>query len=257
MLLSLSNLSFTGFHYPQLKQLPENLGLEFFYEFGTDRYWEQVLQDIYADRPFEGLSFHGPCISVNLADPTDTHYLSVYNRLFELAAAWHAHFVVVHTNETFSGDKPYLRQLVQDRLGELLDLSRKRQVRLLIENVGLTSKNTLLFDWPEYLELLTALPQAGALLDAGHAFINGWHLPAVIEHLGSRLTAAHLHDNQGQLDEHLPIGYGKIDWSSVFAAFRNYTPDITLVFEYDNVDISTVLTSIKNVAQVFLPGVPL
>ncbi len=251
MLLSLSNLSFTGFHYPELKQLPANLGLEFFYEFGTNEYWEQILREIYTDRPLKGLSFHGPCISVNLANPNDVHYLSLYNCLFELAAKWNAHFVVVHTNETFSGDKAYLRRMIQNRLGELLDLARKRQVRLLIENVGLTTKNTLLFDWPEYLELLAELPQAGALLDVGHAYINGWHLSHVIEQLGNRLMAAHLHDNQGQYDEHLPVGYGKIDWSSVFAAFRKWTPEITLVFEYDNVDIRTALSSIQNVTQAF------
>lgn len=252
MLLSLSNLSFIGFNYPVLKQLPTNLGLEIFYEFGNDFHWERVLKEIYAHQPLENLSIHGPCVGVNLANEHDIHYLDVYKTVFEFAAKWKAKFVVVHTNEEFTGDKTIVQERVRHRLRELLTLSKNYQVQLVIENVGLKPKGTLLFNWKEYLELLFTLPEAGSLIDTGHAHINKWNLVNVIQQLGNRLIAFHLHDNHGLLDDHLPIGLGTINWNVLFAAILSHAPKATLVFEYANVDLPTVLSSIQTVNNHYL-----
>jgi sugar phosphate isomerase/epimerase len=255
MLLSLSNLSFVGFNYTALKQLPTNLGLEIFYEFGDNFHWERVMREIYANRPLQNLSIHGPCIGSNLAGENDTHYLPLYKNVFAFAAKWKADFVVVHTNEEFKGEKALVRERVHDRLRELLTLSQQHQVQLLIENVGLKDKNTLLFDWQEYLELLSSLPAAGALLDIGHAYINKWNLPNVIQQLGNRLIAYHLHDNHGLSDDHLPIGNGNIDLNPLFTAILSYTPKATLVFEYANVDLQTALANIQTVNNHYLSSI--
>ena len=208
--------------------------------------------EIYGDCPVRNLSIHGPCLGVNLADENDTHYLTLYKDAFEFAAKWKADYVVVHTNEEFTGEKSLVRQRVYHRLQELLTLSQQYQIQLLIENVGLRNKNTLLFDWKEYSELLTSLPVAGALLDTGHAHINQWNLPHVIEQLGNRLIAYHLHDNHGLSDDHLSIEQGTIDWQPLFAAILSYTPKATLVFEYANVDFETALANIESVSNYYL-----
>ena len=247
MLLSLSNLSYIGFNYKALKQLPTNLGLEIFYEFGDNFHWERVMREIYGNQPPQNLSIHGPCIGINLVDENQTHYLNLYKNVFAFAAKWKADFVVVHTNEEFNGEKELGRERVYNRLRELLALSQNYQVQLLIENVGLRNKNTLLFDWREYLELLSLLPEAGALLDTGHAHINQWNLPKVIEQLGNQLIAYHLHDNDGLSDEHLPIGQGTIEWQPLFTTILSSTPKATLVFEYANVDFQTTLANIQTV----------
>jgi len=252
MLLSLSNLSFTGFNYKALKQLPTNLGLEIFYEFGDNFHWERVLTDIYGDRPAENLSIHGPCLGVNLADENNTHYLPLYKNVFAFAAKWKVTFVVVHTNEEFTGEKALVRERVYHRLQELLTLSQEYQVQLLIENVGLRNKKTLLFDLKEYLELLASLSAAGALLDTGHAHINQWDLPHVIEQLGNRLIACHLHDNHGLSDDHLPIHQGTIHWQPLFTALLSFAPKTALVFEYANVDLLTALANIETVSNHYL-----
>lgn len=252
MLLSLSNLSFIGFNYKALKQLPTHLGLEIFYEFGDHFHWVRVMREIYENRPVQNLSIHGPCLGINLADEHDNHYFSLYKNVFAFAAKWKADFVVVHTNEEYTGDKAHIRQQVYRRLQKLLTLSQEYQVQLLIENVGLRNKNTLLFDWQEYLELLSSLPAAGALLDTGHAHINQWDLPHVIEQLGNRLIACHLHDNHGLTDDHLLIGEGTIDWQPLFNAILSYTPKATLVFEYANVDLQTALANIETVSNHYL-----
>lgn len=247
MQLSLSNLAFTGFACYALKDIPDFLGIEIFYEFGNDLYWDTLLKQLFAGRLKHRLSLHGPCIATNLADPTDSHYLAQYKQALELATKWQADFIVVHTNEAFQGDKRSAQNLVKQRLNELVTLARAYPVELVIENVGLRNKGTLLFDWQDYWELLAAFPAAGAMLDTGHAHINGWQLPQVIEQLGSRLTACHLHDNDGTADEHQPIGRGNISWEPVFAAIRHFCPDTTLVFEYAKVNLETALTSMDDV----------
>ncbi len=252
MRLSLSNLSFVGFNYAALKYLPADLGIEVFYEFGNDIYWERVMKELYANRPVQNLSIHGPSVGINLADENDIRYMALYKDVFQFAARWDAAFVVVHTNEAFNGEKERVRERIQQRLKKLLAISGDHHVPLLIENVGLNTKGTLLFDWPEYLELLSGLPEAGALIDTGHANINHWNLPDVIKRLGDRLVASHLHDNQGVSDEHLPVGDGIIDWTSVFAAITSFAPESTMVFEYANVDVQTALSNINMVKNQYL-----
>lgn len=249
MQLSLSNLAFTGFDGYALKNISECLGLEIFYEFGNDLYWDTLLKQIFAERLQYRLSLHGPCIATNLADPTDSHYLAQYQQALELAGRWKANFIVVHTNEAFQGDKQVAQDLVVKRLQELVTMAKNYPVQLAIENVGLRNKGTLLFDWNDYCNLLAAFPFAGALLDTGHAHVNGWQLPQVIEQLGPRLTACHLHDNYGTTDDHRPIGQGNIPWQAVFAAIRTCCPEATLVFEYAHVNLETALTSIDDVSN--------
>jgi sugar phosphate isomerase/epimerase len=63
-------------------------------------------------------------------------------------------------------------------------------------------------------------------LDIGHAHCNSnttvirW-----IERLGPLIGYVHLHDNHGQCDEHLGLGYGTIPLNDVCQALNEYTPD--------------------------------
>ena len=85
---------------------------------------------------------------------------------------------------------------------------------LLIENV--------LDDAPEMLrEILLRLddPRAGVCLDAGHAFVAGdVPLHEWTDALAFALRHAHLHDNDGAFDLHLPLGAGKIDCAALLRA---------------------------------------
>ena len=244
MKISVSNLSFAGFRYKELQALPAHIGLELFVEFGTEYYWEKVLQELYTDQDRQQLSFHAPCLSVNLADPFDTQYLALYESFFRFASAWQPDFIVLHTNEDLAGEPVLLRQLVEKRLAQLFDMAALYDLRLVIENVGLIAKNNLLYNRNQYFDLLQKFPQAYALIDTGHAHANAWNLSELIHELGPRLLGVHLHDNGGQLDEHLPIGEGTISWPAVLAAVQTYAPEANLVLEYDRVDLPVVQNSI-------------
>lgn len=228
MRFEVSDLLFAGFAKNALRSLTPEYGIEFFYEFGKDYYWDEET----AAWGRRELSLHGPCVAVNMVDANDAHYLAAFREALAYAAKINAGFVVAHTNEGWQGAKAQVQLLVKRRLGELLTLAAEYKVRLLIENVGLRTKNNVLFEAEEYVALFDALPQAGALLDTGHANVNGWDLAEVVRALGPRLTACHIHDNSGEGDEHLPVGRGTIDWQAYFAAVKEFAPQAAQVLEY-------------------------
>ena len=101
-------------------------------------------------------------------------------------------------------------------LRDLEPLARELGVALAVENLTNHDANVL---------CLTGLYEAfepevlGFCFDSGHANIAGdtdW----LIEHAFPRLKVLHLHDNNGQADQHALPGQGTVDWAKVVAAIR-------------------------------------
>ena len=228
MRFEISDLLFPGFTKAELEKLDEQYGIEFFYEFGKDYYWNKMV----ADWGKRSLSIHAPCVALNLADVKQKNYDRVIEKTLIYAKKCHADFVVVHTNELLDGDKHIIQTRVIRRLRKVINLAESYGVKILIENVGLRTKGNVLFDLPEYMALFDIFPQAGALLDTGHAHVNGWDIAAVVMALGKRLKACHIHDNDGSGDAHLPVGEGTIDWKAYFTAVKKFAPQATQVLEY-------------------------
>src|SRR3984885_11812498 len=89
-------------------------------------------------------------------------------------------------------------------------------VRILIENL----QNEI--TTPEHiLEILRVghFDRVGVCLDIGHANLsrpeNNIGIDEAFELLKPRIAQLHLHDNQGQKDDHLWPGNGSIDWANV------------------------------------------
>ncbi len=61
----------------------------------------------------------------------------------------------------------------------------------------------------------------GFVLDVGHANTNG-NLSCFLEQLRDRMVHVHIHDNHGIRDEHLPVGFGTVDWKAVSRALDGY-----------------------------------
>jgi sugar phosphate isomerase/epimerase len=49
--------------------------------------------------------------------------------------------------------------------------------------------------------------------------------------MGQRLKHVHLHDNDGQRDDHLPVGQGSIDFDSFFETLYKWVPEVTVSME--------------------------
>ena len=75
-------------------------------------------------------------------------------------------------------------------------------------------------------------PIAGYLIDTGHAHINKWGIPKLINDIAPRLYGFHLHDNSRQYDAHLAFGNGTIDWPPIFEAMKQLSDDCDYIFEY-------------------------
>lgn len=145
--------------------------------------------------------------------------------------------MVVHTNEGYHGEAKAVRELVYQRLGEVISLAQSYGVQVVIENVGLRPCGSLLFDFEEYLELFDRYPQALALLDTGHAHVNEWDIPEAVRCLQKKLLAVHVHDNDGSGDSHQPVELGTIKWEPYFAAIRDYAPHALQILEYAYIEL--------------------
>ena len=241
-IIEISDLAFSAFNEIEMEKLPEDYGIEFFYEFGSDSYWDVVLHRMRADK--KTLSIHGPCVTVNLADPNDTAYLERYRKTFLYAKKTGAKYVVVHTNEQWSGDMEFCRQLVLERLRRIELLANELDgAKMGIENVGLKQNN--LFDEEAYVALFEEFQAAGAVIDVGHAHINNWDTCRVITALNRRISAFHLHDNDGKIDEHLPLFAGTIDWRSLMEIIKQYASQAAFVFEYADGNYKNAANMIK------------
>lgn len=116
-------------------------------------------------------------------------------------------------------------------LEELVQIARPQGITLAYENVGGPAAS--LFTQEEYIHALDHVdPCVKYLLDVGHAHMNGWNIPEVIDALADRLCGLHLHDNDGTGDSHLPIGQGTIPWEEVFASMKRLSPECVFVLEY-------------------------
>ncbi len=113
-----------------------------------------------------------------------------------------------------------------ESLLEICEYAEKSSLKIMLENV-------FELDPHLHLELFNRVNQEvlGFCLDVGHVYafsktkLNKW-----IELLGNRIGHLHLHDNNGDEDEHLAPGSGIIDFDVVFSwlSERNKRPTFTL-----------------------------
>ena len=225
--IEISDLVFPAFNKVELEKIPLAYGLEIFYEFGGNAYWDRLLERLQITGRY--FSIHGPCMTVNLADVNDTAYFQRY--------------------EQWQGKREDVQALVKKRLHHIEALAQRMQgAVMVIENVGLNQYN--LFNEEEYMALLSEFPTAKSLIDVGHAQVNGWNFEQFIRELGPRITAFHLHDNDGKHDQHLPIGTSSIDWPHLLMILKNYTPQAVLVLEYANGTFQTADTLMEHIETV-------
>ena len=77
-----------------------------------------------------------------------------------------------------------------------------------VENVGYPLKKNLLFDYHDFIQLFSDLPEdIGCLIDTGHAMLNQWNIVESIETLVSstEYRGYHLNNNDGIHDSHYPL----------------------------------------------------
>jgi sugar phosphate isomerase/epimerase len=181
----------------------------------------------------KSVTLHGPFIDLNAGSPDPAVRRLTRQRLeqvTELVPLFKPRSVVCHAGydtrrhayfkEAWSQYSLEIWSWMADRLAE-------HGTRLMLENVY--------EDGPQDIQFLfknLKNRKVGFCLDTGHASaFSHSRIEVWLQILGPCLGQLHLHDNQGNWDEHLAIGSGKIDFDILFDYFKrkkNTPPIVTL-----------------------------
>lgn len=166
---------------------------------------------------------HGLVTDVNIASiHPELRFASVglHRRAIEASANAGASLYVVHPGFTsWSFYRPAAKRALDESLEELSILAEELGICVAVENMP--QSDWLLFDRPGL-----DLRGLGLVLDVGHANTCGT-LGEFLEH--PDLAHVHLHDNAGGSDDHLPLGRGNIDFTTVLKRIKE--KGITAVLE--------------------------
>jgi len=75
----------------------------------------------------------------------------------------------------------------------------------------------------------------GAVLDTGHQNAQKEILPLSVEKLGNKIFYLHVSDNDGKVNDHLPLGKGNIDWEGIFLALKKHNYQGYVAIDIGNV----------------------
>ncbi len=248
----ISHLPYIGYSVFQMAEIPKQYGVEIFAEYGDDYYWKYQLGKIMDGRTGK-LSIHGPFCQINLAaeDCAFEEVKESFQRTFQMVRTYHAVHCVLHPH----GEVPYpgfdIKEGCKRALERTLvleELARSQGVELLVENMPFTEQ---IMDQEAFLQTFGPEKHLRFLIDTGHAILNHWDMAAVMEELGCRIRAYHVHDNYGDFDAHLKVGEGPADWRKFFRDYKAYTPDARLVLEYAQGPIDAITKNIGLVEQLY------
>jgi len=126
-------------------------------------------------------------------------------------------------------DNRWIRETNIQSLRRLMHHAKHRGLVLMLENMP------PIFNSPRDLSVVfAAVPEIGFHLDVGHANLESEHNMTVemASHFIKRLEHVHFSDNNGgNLDLHLPLGVGKIDWAWIVHILKRVGYDGTITLE--------------------------
>lgn len=151
----------------------------------------------------------------------------------EVCAAIGAQVLVVHApigiGLQLPADRDPRELMGRDRqvLEPALARARQAGVDLALENGSALAHMRYILQLGDALDT----PALGFCVDSGHANLGDLGAPQAVRLAGHKLYTTHLHDNQKQVDDHLPPGRGTVPWDQLFAALRDVGYARTLMLE--------------------------
>ena len=151
-------------------------------------------------------------------DPDAVPRLMQWLELYETIGIRNAvlHCDSMHERTDLTEDEIYAHNVAV--LRQIQELSKGMKIRICLENLGKICRNA---------DSLCAITDQldperfGICLDTGHLNMQDGDQVAFIRKAGSRLTALHIADNEGERDQHMmPFGRGNVDFEKVVAALR-------------------------------------
>ena len=182
-------------------------------------------------------TLHCPIADVNIASPSKPMLNASLKRLKQSMAyanELNAELWVLHPGQ-ITGITPFYpgsdwRQNIRS-ICLLYEAAQECGLRIAIENVpqkyGSIMKTTEDF---ARLYLETGLNDIGIILDTGHANLEA-QIERFLKQFPDKIYELHLSDNMGENDQHLGIGYGKIDWEQLAAQLKQIRFDGIIMIE--------------------------
>jgi len=168
---------------------------------------------------------HAPFTDVNIAAYDDGLREGVLRRIersIRLASALKAEAFVFHPGATTAMEHFYPGKawdLNTRSVGRLLRYADDYGVSAMIENVPEPFPFVMksVEDFKRFFDDVGV--EVDMVLDVAHSHIRGETLEFV-SRFGDRVGHIHVSDNHGQMDKHLQVGEGSVDWEETVAAVR-------------------------------------
>ncbi|WP_456471990.1 sugar phosphate isomerase/epimerase family protein [Methanocaldococcus sp.] len=169
--------------------------------------------------------------------------LEIMEKCFKIASLLDVKYVVIHGGDiNGSYYKSYINTLNQ--LKELTKLAEDYSIRLVLENLFDNRVGALPHEFSAFLEY-----DLGITIDVGHANLMsnkyGVNIKDYFRYLRPYIEHAHLHDNFGLKDNHLPLGEGNINWKMVLNELRKCRVKNIILEIRNYYNKNSVLNSIK------------
>jgi sugar phosphate isomerase/epimerase len=180
---------------------------------------------------------HAPFADINIASPSKPILNASLKRLKESMAyanALDAKLWVFHPGNKTGISMFYPGEDWKQNsksLSELHQTAEEYGLNIALEN--LPEKYGFLMKQPADFKKFykeTSLHDIGIVLDMGHANLEG-QTEQFLRKLPDKIVHIHVSDNMGENDQHLGLGYGKIDWQQFAETLREIAYDKTVLIE--------------------------
>ncbi len=202
-----------------------------------------------------GLVCHMPTF-VHTADLTESirkASLQEVIRSLEIATDLEAEKVVLHPG-TITGLAFYVPDLALSLAMQSLEIiwQRADQLGIPICLENMFAKISLFVNPQDLAPVFQAFPGMQFVLDTGHAYIGdktGQRIIELIRRFSDRLGHVHVSDNCGSHDEHICIGYGRINFKEIARALNRIGYDDTITLEIFDQDRTEIVKSRQKLAR--------
>jgi sugar phosphate isomerase/epimerase len=194
---------------------------------------------------------HAPFADINIASPSKPVLTASVRRLKEsmvYASALNAKLWVFHPGNRTGISMFYPGEDWKQNcktISTLHKTSEEYGLNIAVEN--LPEKYGFLMKQPKDFQKFykeTGLNDVGIVLDVGHANLEG-QIEEFLRKLPDKIVHIHVSDNMGEHDQHLGIGYGKINWQRFAETLREIAYDKTIIIE----SVQNVNESLQKIRQ--------
>ena len=240
-----------GFRYPfpELVRLIKGAGFRYVMTWWGDEYREEhgpkeLEPDIIRNCGLILENTHLSFAGANAIWEDNSDGQEIFNKYFSYINDCRTYGIPKAIMHVSSGNNPPpFGQTGLDRFKRLTELAEKNNVIIALENLRK----------PEYLDFIFSNIESDKLkfcYDSGHGhcFTPGTN---VLEKFGDKLTALHLHDNDGGSDQHVLPFDGTINWKQVMTQLDElgYDGPLSLEIDAQYIDVSKKFTAQEYLAE--------